>query len=434
MTVDILAAFGTRLLMLPIGLASSILIARALGPEGKGVYTTALTLVTIALVVGGLGFDRASTVFLARREGDSQAIRATALNLSLYNGIALALVIVLVSAALLPALLPTLPTTVVLIAAPLAFISLVRQVSEGFLRGEQRNSAVNALALIASTTLLVLVATAEVLGVLSPDTGVAARVVSVAVVVVVAAVMLGRGGIGWPPRRTIGMSRRLLVFAWPFALVTLAQGLNYRLDVVLVQGVLGSTDVGWYSISATLAELLWYLPMAVGFVVFPRSAARQHEAAVHEAATVARWTVLVTGLGAMSMAVLCGPFIALAFGDAFAPATEPTRLLLPGIVANVWYQVLGAFLMGRGELAPIRNYAFLGVGLNVLLNVLLLRELGISGAAISSSISYGVVGVLVLRRFSRRFDVPIGELLLPKPSEIRERLSQGLSVVRRPKI
>jgi O-antigen/teichoic acid export membrane protein len=419
---DVGVALGSRLLMLPLAMAASIVVSRALEPAGKGIYTTALTLMMVALAIGGLAFDRASTYLLASRHGEPGRVRSAGLTLSLINGLAITALVIVAAATLLPSLLPELSTAAVIAAAPLAAISLVRQVLEGFLRGKQRNHAVNLLAVVSSASFLALLLVVELTDTLEPRTAVALKVASAAVAAVGALLLLPRGGRGFPLGVHRPTARTMIAYSWPFSLVVLAQNLNYDVDVLFVQGLLGNQEVGWYSISTTLAELLWYLPMAVGFVLFPRSAAVTDEAAAQrQAATLLRWTLLLTLVGAAVLALICGPLVDLAFGERFGPAVGPLRLLLPGIVANAFYQVLGSHMLGRGDVRAIRNITAVGAVVNIALNLALLRAVGLEAASIASSVSYSVVALLVLRRFRRRSGLPLGQLLLPSAAEARER-------------
>jgi len=52
----------------------------------------------------------------------------------------------------------------------------------------------------------------------------------------------------------------------------LSQQVTYRIDIPLVNYFSGFGSTGYYSIAVSLAELLWYVPKTVSFVLFPRVA------------------------------------------------------------------------------------------------------------------------------------------------------------------
>ena len=56
------------------------------------------------------------------------------------------------------------------------------------------------------------------------------------------------------------------------------QFFNYRLDLFLVNYFLGPSGVGIYTVAVSMGEMLWYLPNAVSFVIFPKAANTSKEA------------------------------------------------------------------------------------------------------------------------------------------------------------
>jgi len=55
--------FSVRIITVLFALIVSIVIARVLGPEGKGAYTLLLLIPTILVMVGNLGIGLANTYF-----------------------------------------------------------------------------------------------------------------------------------------------------------------------------------------------------------------------------------------------------------------------------------------------------------------------------------------------------------------------------------
>ena len=57
---------GTRLVVLVLGLGSTIALAHGLGPTGRGVYALAMTFATLGVVALNLGFHTVNTYFASR--------------------------------------------------------------------------------------------------------------------------------------------------------------------------------------------------------------------------------------------------------------------------------------------------------------------------------------------------------------------------------
>ena len=59
------STFGTRLLLIGIGLITSVIIARILGPEGRGAYAAAMAVVGIGVQFGNLGLHASNTYYVS---------------------------------------------------------------------------------------------------------------------------------------------------------------------------------------------------------------------------------------------------------------------------------------------------------------------------------------------------------------------------------
>jgi O-antigen/teichoic acid export membrane protein len=159
----------------------------------------------------------------------------------------------------------------------------------------------------------------------------------------------------------------------------------------IVNYFIGPAGVGIYTVSVRLAELLWYLPNAVGFVIFPKAAATKPEVMNTFTPRVFRITLGLTALGALGLVVLGKPLILLIFSSAFLSAYIPMLALLPGVVFLGGAKVLANEIAGRGY--PHYNSVNSGLALiiTVLLDFLLIPLYGIFGAALASSIAYTAI-------------------------------------------
>jgi len=90
------------------------------------------------------------------------------------------------------------------------------------------------------------------------------------------------------------------------------------------------------------------------------------------------------------------------FGDEYQASLEPFLWLLPGVIAGAGARVFSNAIAAIGR--PEWNFyvSLLVVSINVLCNLLLIPLLGLVGAAIATTIAYGVnlliKGYIVLRK------------------------------------
>ncbi len=179
------------------------------------------------------------------------------------------------------------------------------------------------------------------------------------------------------------------------------------------------TATGVYSVAASVAETLWYIPTALGVVIFSRVAAASLDAAPLTSA-VTRVTLAFGLFVAVPALVLAPSGVELLYGAPFRDAGPALQLLLPGIVAYGVVAVLSQFLLAAG--APGRSTLVLltGLVLNLVANALLIPRFGIIGAAMSSSFSYTITALLMVIAFHRLTHQPLRDTLVIRRSDIRQ--------------
>jgi O-antigen/teichoic acid export membrane protein len=221
--------------------------------------------------------------------------------------------------------------------------------------------------------------------------------------------------VGGPPSATLlGEELR---FGGPAVIGVVAERLQFRADSFIVNAVLGPRATGIYSVTSGLAESLWYVPNALGIVMFSRAVRPGSDASV-TAAVLTRTTLAVAAIVALPTFVLGPRLVAFAYGPGFADAGVALRLILPGIVAYSAVAILSRWVVGRGR--PGVGAMILGAGLatNIAANLVLVPRFGINGAAAASSISYLLTAVLTVGVFLRMSGRSLRETLVIQPVDI----------------
>ena len=84
--------FAARALALLIGIASSVILARLLGPEGRGEYALIILIPTLIQITGVFGADTAATYLVARRRDEAAPIGLTLAAIGAFLGLLLIVV------------------------------------------------------------------------------------------------------------------------------------------------------------------------------------------------------------------------------------------------------------------------------------------------------------------------------------------------------
>jgi O-antigen/teichoic acid export membrane protein len=391
-TQNVTSTFLVQILCLFLSIANAAIIARWLGPEGKG--TLALILLVpgmLALFLSG-GIGVANVYFAGSRRLDVPSLTANSVGFAFVATIlGIGVVGGLLITGWLETLVPGVPIWLVIIAMLGLPAGLLGGYFSTILQGLQHIVTVNLVNLakaaltLVLTILLVIGFQLSLLGALVASLGAGAATVMVTVA------LLRREGATFTPLWDLSIMRPTFSFGLRGHIGNMLQFFNYRLDVFIVNYFLGPASVGIYIVSVMVTELLWYLPNAVGFVIFPKAAATRPEALNAFTPRVFRITLGLTALGALGLAVIGKPLIQVIFSSAFISAYVPMLVLLPGVVLLGGAKVLTNEIAGRGY--PHYNSVNSGLALvlTVVLDLILIPRHGIVGAAVASSVAYAVI-------------------------------------------
>ena len=128
--------------------------------------------------------------------------------------------------------------------------------------------------------------------------------------------------------------KSVMRFSTPAYAANVLQYLNYRLDLFLVAYFRGLKEVGLYALATSLAQLIWLVSGAVATAVLARVGSGLDEpnevryAQLHLHAAYYDSNCVSPDI----LAVVAQPLLRILYGDAFEPAASALWLLLPGIV------------------------------------------------------------------------------------------------------
>lgn len=196
----------------------------------------------------------------------------------------------------------------------------------------------------------------------------------------------------FPQSITIFQSRMFRYGLLNVVFVLLTKSL-YVTDIVLLQPFEGSEQVGFYNAALVVAEFLWFIPLALQIVVLHSASRLWAENRANEitemAATITRYTLLLTGTSAVILAIVGDVFLPLYFGSAFIVAYLPMVLLLPGVVSFAVARPIYGIGQGHGNMRALIYGTGGAALLNLVLNLILIPRYGVYGAAVATSIGYG---------------------------------------------
>jgi O-antigen/teichoic acid export membrane protein len=396
--------------------AAVLLLARGLGPEGRGQIAFLIVSSLILARLAAFGVVDATTIFAARRPAARGQQLATAVGFaaigsvlaSVGAGTALHLFGGDGAAGISGAELA------VLVAATVA--AAIADVGYGFLLGCDR---IRDQALITSASswlypfLLVVVYAAWELTVVHAAI---AWAVAHALRALWALVRSIRGiGLARPSARLLRESLAFGSRAW---VGTLSRFLNFRVDQVLMGFLATESALGIYAVAVNASEVLLYLPSATAVALLPLAARSDHVARVEVVLRAFRSSAVITLATLVFAALLGPPLLPLLFGSRFESSVGPFLWLLPGALGFAALGVFSSGLVassfpGRSSLGPLTA---LVVGLG--LASVLIPAYGATGAAAAASAAFLAGGAAALLAFRRRVTFSWSALLVPRAGDL----------------
>jgi len=406
----------TRIAAFGFSLTTNVILARALGPEGRGVYAVAVLMPAVISLLVQLGIGPANVYYFSKGLIDPDEL--------IGHSIALAILLGTVFFFLVFAYVEISRTTLVLgigsqyalvacLALPFVLLTVFLM---GILQGAQRFLHFNLLLLSQYALPAVALVVALLLFHRSTLSAVGAYTASAALTAGVALYCAAP-----LPRLLVRLRRPTLSSLLRFGLIsylgTVTSFVNYRFDVFIVNFFAGTRQVGLYSVGTGLAEIVWYISNAASIVLAPRVAAADRESADRVTESVGRVVAFATLVAAGLLALSAPLIVALFFGAGFAESVWAVWLLLPGIVTYAVGRILSIYLLGRNKLKIDLLAASTGMAVTLVLDFALIPHFGFRGAAVASTVAYTCAMLVDLTWVARNSSISLRALLVPRRSD-----------------
>jgi O-antigen/teichoic acid export membrane protein len=420
-----------------IGAITGILIARLLGPEGKGDLSAITTWPGIFAWIISFSLALGNTYFLAQN---------LELKDRLYtNSILASLVLSIAGFAILwfalPLLLTNYPADIVLTTQILSS-SLLSGILTDYLLGLLQ--AKGYYGWIASLRLFVFAGNLFIVilfALVSIESSIKLAIGYYIVTNLVTILALAVTHVKLKPRFQPDFSLFKQTFSYSIKahLGNFAGLFNARLDMWLVIVFLSSREVGWYSVAITVSYVAMSVTTSLSYILFPKVAEQNQvkgrETVLKTLATNTIAQLLICGLIGLAAPVA----VPLVFGPGFSNTVILVEILLFGILFQSGAIIIISGLRGLGyPMSGTISEVFSLVSTVGLLAVFL-PALGYIGAAIGSTLSYIVnfivcwfllekrypgSGKLVGQHIGEQFTL-VGQLLKVQARTLRDKLSPG---------
>lgn len=396
----------TKIVVVAIGFLNSIVLARYLGPELKGMAATATNYANIFSIVITFGLQEAYPFFRKKREKDKYISEYMSFVIVLF--IAYTIVSGIFSLIYKPPLEIATCIIVTLVMGYSLIVNYVALVESP----NKRNSAMTVMYVI---DLAVLVA----LYLFIPQSYLIAIFLTSFIFLIQAIYY----SIALKFKFDFHLIRRRDVFEYIkfgfFPMIALLlTTLNYRVDVIMLRTApeVSYAQIGVYSVGVSLAEKVFMIPNAVKEILLSKLANGKNE---NEVCKTIRMCWPICFLSTIGIIVLGKPFVNLFYGEAYSNAYSTTIICVFGTVFMIFFKMISTYNVVNGKQRINLILLLVADFINVILNALLIPKYGTNGAAIASDISYFICATLFVIYFCNSEKIALKEVVLLQKSDLK---------------
>jgi len=417
----IVLAFGW--LLAPLQLLTAVIVARAVGPEGKGALALLTGLTTILVSLVGLGTPSGAAVLYRQDSRTRSEVISTGLTITAASSALVFVAYLLGGSRLLAGLLSE--RDLANLEPAWIFLALVAVTPAAL-------SALADVILIAANAMGIYAIRAAASGLLAVvltwlltfhfGWGVAGALASYPIAAIFG---LGLFALWWWKQDDLGTARVTSHCAWMLLRVGVQQHaisiialVAKRADVFLIASLLSLQDAGFYAAAILIPQAVVSIPRATMWPLVSALASGRTD--VPEAvAQISRLQVLLMALMSLALFPLAPLIVTTLFGEAFAPSVAPFRWALVGLAFTPVTITVNAVLTARSQPGLSIFSAMLGTAIQLMIMILLIPKWGTSAAAAALSANFITTAVaqLVIVRFS---GIRVGAMLIPRPHDFAD--------------
>jgi O-antigen/teichoic acid export membrane protein len=404
-----------------IQLITLIIIARIYGAEGNGIYSVALLLPTMLAVFLNLGISPANIYFIGTGKVDHKM--ALRISMGLFSFLVLVgltfggLIVHFFSEHWFPGV----PESSLWVAVSIFPAIFMLNILSGIFQGLQKFNVYNYLAIIPPLSTLMIIAFFIAFEKKGINYLLFSYLAGFVLAIFASLYWFAKLQVDHLVPKNNNYVNDMLVYGYKAHISNLMSFINYKLDLFLVNLLVGPLAAGVYVVAVQLGERLWILAQSVSSVLLPRLSQFEGREDLRDKMTpiISRWVFCLTVVASLLLAASGYPLLRFVFGKEFLPALSPLLYLLPGIVAGALSKILASDIAARGKPELNMYTTFASVPLNLAGNLLLIPWMGLSGAALATSITYVLILAMILWIYKSLTGITPAKVLFLRKADLK---------------
>ncbi len=396
------------------GLAVSIVIARVLGPEGRGVYALVMTIIVLSASFGVFGLTAANTFFAANNVKMSRTIGTQSIVAGL-AGAVLSIAVIYLIDTVNPIIFRGLNDVTLALTFAMIPLFLWGNLFAFAYLGRGKILPFNAFetgqrVIFFIMSLLFLWYWQE-----SFETFLLAVLVTVGFLVLIYAINYFRD-VSPGPHYESGYTATSFAYGIKSYAATLLTLAVMRTGVLFTNYFGGNEAAGFFAVAQQISELVIIIPTVVGTVLFGRVSKGD---SYYLTPMVLRTITVIFLPVTVLLFFVSEQLVISIFGAEFASSVAPLKLMLPGAFLLGLEVIMAKDIAGRGYPWPAVLAWIPVLIINVIGFAVLIPKYGVNGAAIAVSISFMTIFILITSYYVRLSKTSLSQLFLIKKEDVR---------------
>jgi len=392
--------FGEKILRMVVGLFVGIWVARYLGPEQFGLFSYAQSFVGLFVVIAGLGLDSIIVRELVKDESKRDALLGTAFRLKLIGAF---LVLIALAIAVNLSQQDSLTTLLIFTIASATIFQSFNVIDFYF------QARVLSKYIVYANIISLLISSVVKIGLILNDSS----LLYFAYSVLFDSFILICGFLYFYRYKTLFLSRwyfdkklakKLLKGSLPLILAGVINSIQMKIDQVMINEILGSTEVGYYAVAVNLSAVWFSIGVIICNSVFPAIInAKKISEELYYLRIQKLFIFLVAISYALSISVyfLSEKIISVLYGEVFISAAPVLAIQIFSVIFVYLGVSSGRWMISENKSVLNLYRNLLGVIVNILANIFLIKKYGIIGAAYASLLAY-IVSFYIFDIFTKK--------------------------------
>lgn len=196
---------------------------------------------------------------------------------------------------------------------------------------------------------------------------------------------------------SVGTAKNLLKDSWPLIISGIAVLVYMRMDQIMIGNILGSEEVGIFSVAIRLVELWYFIPVIIVSSTFPYITRQKSENEflyyrnIQIIYNLLTWIAIPT---AIVVTIFSQNIITFLYGIEYRQAATILSISIWACVFAFQGTARGIWIQNENLQRYTYWYTIAGAFTNFFLNYFLLNRIGVIGAAYSTLISQFIVAIV----------------------------------------